>query len=54
MLSISEMIPYESVVKELEEDTVDMSAGMGFHGSRFSPGLFPQGAFMKLKVSWSD
>ena len=48
---VLELIPYETVVKELEADTISTSAGMGYHGRRFCPGRFSQAAFLDIKVS---
>ncbi len=45
------LVPHETVVKDLESDTVDKSAGLGASGSRFSPGAYSQAAFIEIKVS---
>ena len=46
----AELIPYETVVKELEADTVGTSAGLGRGGGRFNPGTFPQAIYVRIKV----
>ena len=45
------VIPYEVVVKELERDTVETSACLGYDGKRFVCGEFPSAVFISLKVS---
>ena len=45
-----ELIPYEQVVKELDADSVDLEAGLGMSGCRFSTGSVPQAAFICMKV----
>lgn len=51
------MVPYETIVKELEEDTVEASANMGLSGQRFAPGTYPQAVVIQIKVhhdvTWS-
>ena len=44
------VVPYESVVSQLEADTVSVSASVGVKGGRFSPGLFPQSVVVTVKV----
>jgi len=47
----TELIPYETVVKELDADTVHAAASLGQHGYRFNPGKFSQAMFVSLKVN---
>lgn len=47
---ITVVVPYESVVSQLEADTVSVSASVGVKGGRFSPGLFPQSVVVSVKV----
>lgn len=46
----SELIPHETVVKELVADTVDYGTELGVGGERFSSGLFSQALFVTIKV----
>lgn len=46
----SVVISYESVVSELEADTVDTAASLGIEGGRFSPGPVSQAVFIHIKV----
>ena len=43
-------MPYETVVAELQADTVDVSAAAGVMGGRFAPGLIPQTVVVNIKV----
>ena len=45
-----ELIPHETVVKELVADTVSYSAELGAGGERFSAGSFAQAIFIAVKV----
>ena len=45
-----ELIPYEQVVQQLAEDTVDTHCGLGHDGSRFVCGEIAQAAFVTIKV----
>ena len=45
-----ELVPHETVVKELVEDTVSYGAELGAGGMRFSAGSFPQAIFIAVKV----
>ena len=46
----TELIPYETVVKELDADTVHAGASLGQHGYRFNLGKYSQAVFVTLKV----
>ena len=47
----TEVIPYEEVVKELDADSVDIAAGLGMGGGRFTTGVVPQAVFIQIKVT---
>lgn len=50
-----EIVPYETVVTELEADTVQHGAAIGIRRcSRFVPGEFPDALFVCIKVSYVD
>ena len=50
-LSLSpELVPHETVVKELVADTVSYDAELGAGGERFSAGTFSQALFITVKV----
>ena len=51
---VTVVVPYESVVSQLEADTVSVSASVGVRGGRFSPGLFPQSVVVSVKVCIHD
>lgn len=45
------LVPYTDIVNELESDTIQISSGVGVvGGSRFSCGIFSQGANLTLQV----
>ena len=44
------IIPYETVVKELQADLVEYSAGVGMKGMRFFPSQYPEGLVVTIKV----
>ena len=46
-----ELVPHETVVKELVSDTVDYGAELGVGGERFSAGSFAQALFVSIKVT---
>jgi len=43
-------------VKELDADSVDIGAGLGMDGGRFTTGFVPQAVFISMKVLyvWGD
>ena len=45
-----ELVPHDTVVKELVSDTVDYGAELGVGGERFSAGSFSQALFVSIKV----
>ena len=45
-----ELVPHDTVVKELVSDTVDYGAELGVGGERFSSGSFSQALFVSIKV----
>lgn len=49
-LSRPELIPHETVVKELVADTVSYRSELGAGGERFSAGSFAQAIFIAVKV----
>ena len=49
---LAELVPHDTVVKELVSDTVDYGAELGVGGERFSAGSFSQALFVSIKVSW--
>ena len=49
----TEVVPYETVVKELERDTINTSASLGHGGKRFTCGKFPSAVFITLKVGYN-
>ena len=49
-ISAIEVIPYESVVAELQANTLEHGATVGFNGSRFKAGQFPDALVIGLKV----
>ena len=50
------MVPYETVVAELEADTINVRASLGSDGVRFIPGPFPEAVFICIKVlgEWEE
>ena len=46
----TELVPHETVVKELVADTVSYDAELGVGGERFSAGSFSQALFVTVKV----
>ena len=45
------VVPYESVVKELQADLIDYNASIGFKGMRFVASLYPEALCVSIKVS---
>ena len=46
-----ELVPHETVVKELVADTVRYDTELGVRGGRFYAGSFAQALFVTVKVS---
>ena len=46
-----ELIPYETVVKELQANTISHSSSLGVRGGgRFMPGQYPDALLISIKV----